>query len=152
MACKVVCLYAHEDEGLLKKLKVHLRPLQQQHLIEMWCDQDISAGTDWEQEAKNHVYAAHMILLLISPHFIGSNYCYENEMKWVIQRHKQEQAYVIPIILRPCLWQATPFGGLKALPRDGKAITLWANRDYAFATIVEEIQKTVNELLARQLI
>jgi hypothetical protein len=148
MICKIVCFYASEDKNLLKKLKAHLRPLEQQHLIKIWCSCDISAGADREQEVKTHVHTAHVILLLISSAFLDSNYCYESEMKWAIQRHKQGNICVIPIILRPCLWQATPFGKLQALPKDGKAVALWTDRDSAFASIAEGIQRTVNELFS----
>src|SRR5262249_10368920 len=50
------------------------------------------------------------------------------------------EAVVIPVILRPCAWQDTAFGRLLATPRDGKAITSWANRDEAFRQVVEAIR------------
>ena len=97
--------YAHEDEALLNKLKTHLRPLQRQGLIDVWHDRDISAGTAWEQEIDRHLNAADMILLLISPDFMDSDYCYGTEMKKALERHKRGEAWVIPIILRPCYWR-----------------------------------------------
>jgi hypothetical protein len=144
MTRQIVLLYAGEDEALLERLIAHLKPLQRQKLIEIWCALDISAGAEWEQEVRDHVNAAHMILLLISPAFLNSNYCYESEMKWAMQRHEQGKVHVIPIILRPCFWRVAPFERLKALPKDGKAITLWTNRDYAFMHVAEGIHKIVS--------
>ncbi len=53
----------------MKKLKTHLRPLQRKHLIDVWHDRDISAGIEWEREITEHLNAAQIILLLVSPDF-----------------------------------------------------------------------------------
>ena len=54
-------------------------------------------------------------------------------------RHEAGAAKVIPIILRPCLWQTAPFSKLQALPADGGPVTTWPNRDEACANVAEEI-------------
>jgi hypothetical protein len=41
---------------------------------------DISLGAEWEEEINKHLSTAHVILLLISPDFIASEYCYNKEM------------------------------------------------------------------------
>src|SRR6266487_4558204 len=99
--------YAREDEGLLNQLKTHLKALQRQELIDTWHDRNISAGTEWEREINKHLNEADIILLLISPDFMASDYCYSVEMKRALERHKAGEAYVIPIILRPVDWEET---------------------------------------------
>ena len=96
----IFCCYAHEDEELLNKLKVHLSPLQHQGLITVWYDRNISAGAVWQEEIKQHLSEAHIILLLISSDFMNSQYCYSVEMQHALERHKNGEATVIPIILR----------------------------------------------------
>jgi hypothetical protein len=76
MPIKIFCCYSHEDEALLNKLKAHLKPLQRQGLIDVWHDRDIGAGTDWEQHIKEQLNTAQIILLLVSPDFMDSDYCY----------------------------------------------------------------------------
>src|SRR2546423_15619257 len=97
--------YAHEDEALLNKLKAHLRPLQREGLIDTWYDRDISAGTDWKREIDIQLKTAQIILLLVSPDFIASDYCYSVEMQQAMERHEKGEARVIPIILRPVYWE-----------------------------------------------
>src|SRR5258708_5422684 len=122
MAIKIFFCYAHEDEALLNKLKAHLKPFQLEGLIELWYDRDISAGTEWEREISKHLNTADIILLLISPDFMASEYCYSIEMKRAVERHECEEARVIPVILRPVYWQIEKLGGLQALPKDGKTV------------------------------
>src|SRR2546421_148066 len=145
MAAKIFFCYAHEDELILNKLKMHLVPLQRQGLIDVWIDREISAGMEWEQEISKHMNEAQIILLLISPNFMVSDYCYGIEMRRMIERHERGEARVIPIILRPVHWVAAPFGKLQALPRDAIPVTSsrWHNWDEAFFNVAEGIYKAL---------
>ena len=143
---EIFCCYAHEDEALLIKLKTHLRPLQRARLINVWHDRDISPGEEWEQEINEHLNDAQIILLLVSPDFVDSEYCYSIEMQRAIERHKKGEARVIPIILRWIDWHGTPLGGLQALPTDGKPVKSWSDLDEAFYNVAEGIRKVVKQL------
>ena len=146
MSFSIFFCYAHEDEALLNKLKAHLRPLQRQGLLDVWYDREISAGTEWEQEIKKHLDAAKIILLLVSPDFMDSEYCYGIEMKRALKRHQRGEARVIPIILRPVYWQGI-LGTLQALPTDAKPVvsSLWYNVDEAFFDVTEGIRKALSK-------
>src|SRR6266478_2779264 len=149
MAVKIFFCYAHEDEDLLNKLKRHLWPLQRQGLIAVWHDRDISAGTEWEQEISQHLNAAQIILLLVSPDFMYSEYCYGVEMKRALERHERKEAIVIPIIVRPIYWQGV-LGNIQALPTDAKPIMdrYWHTLDEALY-VAEGIRKVVVQLGTR---
>lgn len=149
MAIKVFFCYAHEDEILLKKLKAHLGVLQRQGIIDVWHDRDIHAGKEWKWEVDRNLNTADIILLLISPAFIASDYCYNVEATRALERHEQGEARVIPIILRPVInWQKTPFGELQTLPSDGKPIlsSFWNSEDEGFFNAAEGIQKAIEEI------
>jgi hypothetical protein len=147
MPVKIFCCYAREDEMFLNKLKTHLVPLQRQGLIELWHDQNISAGTAWEQEISNRLNEAQIILLLISPDFMDSDYCYSIEMKRALELHESGIAHVIPIILRPVHWQGI-LGKLQVLPKDALPVTDpdWHNIDRALYNITEGIYKIIETL------
>ncbi len=147
MALKVFFCYAHEDELLLNKIKMQLKPLQRQGLIEAWHDREISAGMEWEREIDRHLNTAQIILLMISPDFMNSEYCYDVEVKQAIERHKRGEACVIPVILRPVYWQRE-FGMLQAFPKDAVPITdpSWHNVDQACFNVAEGIRNVVKEL------
>ncbi|MFL5658182.1 MAG: TIR domain-containing protein [Ktedonobacteraceae bacterium] len=135
--------YAHEDEALLNKLKSHLSILRREGLITEWYDRQIVPGTEWEHVIDDHINTASIILLLISPDFIASDYCYSVEMAQAMQRHKASDACVIPIILRPADWTRAPLAELQALPTNAKPVTTWSNRDEAFVDIVKGMRKAI---------
>lgn len=146
MAIKIFCCYAHEDEALLNKLRAQLRPLEREGLIELWHDRDISAGTEWEREIDTCLNTAGIILLLVSPDFMNSDYCYSIEMKRALEGHERGKACVIPIILRPIDLKGAPFEKLQVLPTNAKAITSWRNRDKAFLDVEEGIRKDIQQM------
>ncbi|MFL5697142.1 MAG: TIR domain-containing protein [Ktedonobacteraceae bacterium] len=138
--------YAHNDEKWRKKLETHLSTLQRQKFITGWHDRNISAGTEWATEIDTHLNTAHIILLLISPDFISSEYCYSVEMMRAMERHKAGEAHVIPIILRPTDCKGTPFEQLQALPTNAKPVTRWPDRDEALLNVANGIRRAVEEL------
>ena len=131
--------YAREDEVLRQGLEKQLRALRRQGVIYLWHDRNISAGTEWEREIGQHLNTARIILLLVSPDFIDSDYCYGVEMKRAMERHERGEARVIPVILRPVYWKKAPFGKLQALPTDAKPVTSpkWHSQDEAFFDVAE---------------
>ncbi len=102
---KIFVSYAHRDELLLKKLKMHLKPLSRQGLIDLWYDRNISAGAEWEREIDKHLENAQIILLLISP---------ELERSILEQRMPRSLAYVLQV--RQSVRQAPHYDTSMELP------------------------------------
>ena len=146
MAIDVFISYSHLDEALYTQLAKHLKPLEYEGLIRAWYDRQLLPGNDFETEISGKLEAARVILLLISPDFVDSEYCWGKEMKVAMERHDSGSAYVVPIILRPVDWQGAPFGRLVALPKDGKPITTWANQDEAFFDIAHRLRPLITQL------
>jgi len=145
-AVKIFLSYSDKDRDLLEALIKQLNPLQQRGLIEIWYRDKIHAGRDWRRVSESHLDSADLILLLISPDFVASEVCCEIEMRKAMQRRDNEEALVIPIILRPTDWTSLPCGSLWSLPSDANPVTLWHNMDAALTNIVEGIKKVVTEI------
>jgi len=140
--------YAHEDEKLFEELKKQLENLRRQKLIDTWHDRKIVPSQNWSNEIDDHINSAKIILLLISPDFMASDYCYEVEMTRAIERHEsdEDKAHVVPIILRPVDWQGAPFSSIQALPKNALPITSWEDQDSAFLNVVQGIRKLLGEI------
>ena len=143
---KLFYSYSHKDEELRNELENHLSILKRQGVISQWHDRKIEAGNNWAAEIDTNLDQADVILLLVSSDFLASDYCYSNEMKRALERHKKAGAAVIPVILRSVDWQDAPFSNLQALPKDAKPVTLWANRDEAYTNIARGIRLVCQKL------
>ena len=140
--------YSHKDEELRNELETHLALLKRQGAISSWHDRRIIAGSDFDKDISSELESAHIILLLVSAHFLASDYCYESEMMRAIEKHKQGGAVAIPVILHPCDWHSAPFGHLRATPTDGKPVSMYANRHEAFAIVVKDIREALTTISA----
>jgi hypothetical protein len=148
-ALTVFFSYSHKDEKLRNRLDAHLSVLKSMGLIDSWHDRKIVPGDDFAANIDRFLEQADVILLLISPDFLDSRYCYTVEMQRALARHENEVARVIPVILRPVDWEHAPFAHIQALPKNAKPITVWANRDEGLADAAKGIRRAVEELSAR---
>jgi len=62
-----------------------------------------------------------------------------------MKKHEANEARVVPVILRRVDWRTAPFAKLMALPKDGKPITTWKNRDEALLDVAEGIRRVVED-------
>ena len=149
---EIVISYAHRDQALKDELIVHLSPLRRQGIIADWHDRNINAGADWKKEIDTHLDTAGMILLLVSPDFIASDYCYEIEMKRALERHYAGECRVIPVFLRACDWKGSPFGRLQGLPDDAIPVVSaqWPSRDDAFLRVAQGIRHVAEKWRAEK--
>jgi hypothetical protein len=147
-ALSVFISYSHADEAFKNDLTKHLEPLRRLKLIEAWHDRKIKPGEEWDKSISANLEKAEIILLLISIDFINSPYCYDTELDRAIERQAAKEAEVIPIILRNCMWQQTPFGKLQALPKDARPVSLWPDRDDALVNVADGVRQVAEKLLA----
>lgn len=135
--------YSHRDEALRDQLETHLAMLKRQGFIETWHDRRLTAGQPFDAEISDNLERADIVLLLVSPDFLASDYCYDRELKRALERHKAGSCTVVPVILRPCDWHDTSFGKLTATPKDGKPITQWPDIDAAFLDVTKAIKGAI---------
>ena len=141
---KAFVSYSHKDEAVLERLRTHLAVLRRDGRIEEWFDRDILAGGEIDTEIAERLESSGLFLLLVSPDFLASDYCVEREMERALELHRSGNARVVPIIVEPCDWTATPLRDLKALPQTDKAISEWTNENNAFLDIVQELRRVLD--------
>ncbi|MCW6027151.1 toll/interleukin-1 receptor domain-containing protein [Stenotrophomonas sp. SRS1] len=143
--------YCHTDEDLRDQLEKQLSMLRRQGIIETWHDRRINAGQEIDKTIDEHINSDEIILLLVSPDFIASDYCYDKEMTRALERHELGEATVIPVILRACDWHHAPFGKLMATPKDGKPVKKWADIDEAFLDVAQAVRAAARQRAAKQI-
>ncbi|CAD6561487.1 toll/interleukin-1 receptor domain-containing protein [Paraburkholderia sabiae] len=139
MSRRVFYSYSHVDAELRANLASHLATLVQQGKIEEWHDRKITPGKDWDQEISDALESADIILLLVSADFLASEYSFGVEVDRALALVKEKDIHVIPVLLRPCLWEESRFSALQPLPRNQQPVTSWPSRDDAFKEIAREI-------------
>ncbi|MEM5346070.1 DnaB-like helicase C-terminal domain-containing protein [Paraburkholderia azotifigens] len=142
--------YSHKDEQYKESLEEHLAVLRRAKKISHWSDRKIVPGTSWAAEIDRNIETADVILLLVSPSFIASGYCYEKELSLALKRHEAESAVVIPIFVRPMDLTDEPLMGLQGLPKDAVSIVEWSNEDLGWRDVARGLRLVVDDLLERK--
>lgn len=147
---KVFIAYAREDRAYVDTLLKFLAPLRKSNRLKVWYDGEIIPGTEWEQDIKNNLGNADIILLLMSAESLSSDYFYDKEMAEALERHEAETSVVIPVILRYCSWEDTPMSELQALPDNAKPVKAWIHESAAYKSIVDGIKDAMQMIKERE--
>ncbi len=142
--------YSHKDEYHREDLETHLAMLRREGIIHEWHDRKIVAGGDIDNEVDINLEQADIVLLLVSPDFLASDYCWKKEMTFALERHESGSTTVIPVIVRPVDWKPSPFSKLKALPRDGKPVTTWDNKDLAWLNVATGLRDAIKNVAEKK--
>lgn len=143
-AKKIFFSYSKYDREYLEQLLRHLSVLRRKGKIADWNDHEILPGEEWDGVIKTQLVEADIILLLISADFLATDYIWDVEIKTAMERHDQKSATVVPIVLRSCSWEDTPFGKLNGLPSKAKPVSTYGDRDQAWLEVVQGIEQLVS--------
>jgi len=94
--------YCHEDKKHLKRLQVHMRPLEKEGLVDLWDDTKIKVGEKWKEEIANALSKAAIAILVISADFLASDFIVDNELPPILEKAELDGTRIVPIILKPC--------------------------------------------------
>lgn len=138
----VFIAYSHRDETLKKRLEVHLTILKRQGFISTWYDGEIVPGKIWTAQTRNELDRANIVLPLISPDFLASNF--KTELSKTMDASKRGKVVVIPIILEKCEWHLAVVESFKAIYIDTdkpvSSLEYWDGPDDAFTSIIKGIK------------
>jgi hypothetical protein len=88
LAKSVFVSYSHKDAAWLAKVKMFLKPLEDQGLIQIWDDTNIRAGSEWLEEIKRSLESAQAALLLITQNFLTSEFIAQKEFPVLLDKAK----------------------------------------------------------------
>lgn len=137
--------YSHANTDMVEILHKHLAQLKRTGTITTWTDNQIDAGSRFDSTISTALANANIFIALLSSDYLASTYCYDIEFKEALNREQAGSLIIVPVILDPCDWLNTPFKQFKALPKDGKAVSVWSNINTAFVDITQNLRSLVTE-------
>ncbi len=144
--------YSHKDEKEKETLLSHLDVLQQAGLIDLWSDDRIGAGRNWEQEINQAIGRARIAILLVTANFLTSDFILQQEVPALLKRRQSEGLIIFPVIAKACAWREVDWlAKMSVRPKNGKPV--WGDGgshvDEDLTVIAEEIaaiiQSSVSE-------
>jgi hypothetical protein len=142
-----ICFWSvsDRDDKLCQEIETVLGADQ---CMAVWHALKLLPGDEREMKTKRYLEEAHIVVIMVSPDFTNSPHCNSLGMQQIMQKCHIGQTQVIPVIVRPAMWEDKPFGTLVALPKGGKPIMNWQKRDEALLNVAKGIKRVVIELNA----
>lgn len=145
---KLFISYSHNDSQSVQDFLRHTSPLRDTGILDMWYDQNITAGDDFWDKIDEHLADRDIVCCLISSYYISSGAC-KKELQTALELRKTKGILVIPIILSPCAWMDLPnIKRLLAIPSDGIPVSSFTNSDEAWLDVYNHL-KNASEKHAR---
>jgi hypothetical protein len=139
--------YNHNDEAEKNAFLSHLGVLRHAG-IDVWSDDQIGAGVDWEAEINRAIGQAKVAILLITANFLTSDFILGTEMPAILKHHEREGLIVFPVIARACAWRTVDWLA-KMNVRPGNGRPIWSDAagkvDERLTAIAEEIALIINK-------
>jgi hypothetical protein len=107
--------YSHNDVEWLARLRIHLKPYVKSGKLTIWDDSNIGAGSDWKNEIKNALNSSKVALLLVSAHYLASDFIVENELTPLLNLAQNGGTNILPIIVEPCDYSTSPLNKFQSL-------------------------------------
>jgi TIR domain len=142
--------YVDADAEFREKLRASLAGLRRStrsFQIQEWARDMIKFGEDRHEATERELGRADIILLLMSPAYLDQKPADDAEISSALFRHAMGTATVVPILLRSVeLADDDDLKRLRALPPDGRPVSLWPDQDDAFSKIAEGIRQVCEDL------
>jgi hypothetical protein len=101
MRHKVFISYSHQDANWLKRLRIHLKPLERENNINVWDDTRIIPGSNWKDEIRKAIESTKVAVLLVSADFLASEFIATDELPPLLKAAEEDGAVILPFILSP---------------------------------------------------
>ncbi len=143
---QVVISYSHKDREWLDKLQTVLKPLVRNETIAVWDDTKINAGAIWQEEIKGALTAAKVAVLLVSPHFLESDFIAEHELPPLLDAAEKEGLVILWVLISHCLYNETDINRYQAANEVSKPLdSLTLSEQYrVLANICQKLKAAAN--------
>jgi hypothetical protein len=111
MGPKVFVSYAREDSRWRKLVCKQLGVIEKASptVLQLWDDQMIRGGDDWRARIQEALADSSIALMLISEHFLTSDFIINVEVHTFFQLCEQKGTVLYPLLIQPCAWQLVPW-------------------------------------------
>ena len=144
---EVFISYSHEDRDWLKHLQVFLTPAFRAGRLKLWADSNLRTGDTWRAEIEAAISRARVAVLLVSPHFLASDFIEKDEFPKILEAASREGLTIVWMLVSAAPYEVASVGRIIqeiqcAHPVDKPLDTLREpERNQVFTTFVRDLMR-----------
>ena len=144
---KIFVSYSHKDKKWLNEFQTHIKPFVRADGFEIWDDTKIKSGSAWLEEIEKALASAKVAVLLVSPHFIASDFIHNKELPPLFDAEEKEGLTIFWIPIRYSAYAATKIEKYQsAHPPDKPIVSLnTSKRDEAWVNLCKKIAQKMKQ-------
>jgi len=119
---QVFISYAHEDAAWRQEFEGMLAPACARGLLELWSDKSIAAGESWSRDIDEALAHARIGLLLVSDHFLKSDFITNVELKRVLDSAQNGGIAIRWVPISASLYDVSPLNDIQACWDPGRPL------------------------------
>jgi formylglycine-generating enzyme required for sulfatase activity len=145
---KVFISYSRKDKKWLERLRPHLKQLELEGKIEVWTDNKISIGDNWQDKISEALETSSSAILLVSQHFLASEFIANNELPPILNASQRKGNLIIPIIVNFCRFEKSPLSQFQTANNPRKPLNTLQNfeQNKIFNNVVDRLEKEADRL------
>jgi internalin A len=146
---KLFISYSSKNAEFIRRFVTHLEVLKAAGAIDPWYDRMIESGTKWDDTIREEMRSSDVVIFLLSPDFLATEYIMKTEIPLAIEQMKAERSKFFFIELQPCGWKRTvianyqqtddPNEADKNIIRVGEP-----DNDAKWNIVIDELEKKMN--------
>lgn len=139
---KVFVGYSYKDRLYLEELCTHLAHSIRSGEVECWNDAELNPTDFWREELTKTLMIANIAILLVSAHFLASNFITHGELPYLLMAAESKKLTIISVIVRPCRFEDTGLAHFKAINPPTRPLSVMnpSERDTIWVKIAEYIK------------
>jgi hypothetical protein len=91
--------YSHRDQKYFDRLRIHLKPYEDEEQLLVWTDQELMVGDDWDGEIEERLKSVDVALLLVSADMLASDYVTGKEIPRLMERAEEGRLLFVPLFV-----------------------------------------------------
>lgn len=144
---KAFISYSHKDKKYLEELHDHLKPLERQGTVEFWDDTRLKGGEDWREAIKKAMKEARVAILLVSRHFLASDFIARDELPPLLEAAEKEGAVILPIVIGRSLFEESKIFKFQGFNAPSKPLNVMPpnKRDEIWVQVARRVREILEE-------
>jgi cellulose biosynthesis protein BcsQ len=139
---RIFISFHRSDKRWAEMLRVQLMPLARSRSLSILeNDISIAVGEDWRERISADLSEASVVVLLISPDYLASDYISDHELPRILNAAEERGLRILSIVVRPSFYTETELGRFQALNDPSQPLSVFKPHelDSMFLKMAEDI-------------